>query len=200
MWNQRNICRKNANRRHAFDAVTHQCVCGAWQRGFKPAKEFVKPRAECQICERQQAVDANGRLGHHGYRRPGWGFITGDCFGQGHLPYPETDALEQYLIAVNNWIESSAASLEKLPTLTEMKYTYKAWRGSKRNETITVTITKGSERHYDAGSGVSFPSFESMIDQENHRLKREIANGKSEATRVANRIAKAAELVAVAAK
>ncbi len=40
----------------------------------------------CQICEREIAVE-EGSIVHHGYRRPGVGYIIGDCFGVGYEPY-----------------------------------------------------------------------------------------------------------------
>lgn len=35
----------------------------------------------CPVCERQQKVTPEGRMVHHGFRRPGRGHIFGDCFG-----------------------------------------------------------------------------------------------------------------------
>jgi len=40
----------------------------------------------CQVCEGDQKLH-NGRLVHHGYRRPGHGSIVGDCPGVGEVPY-----------------------------------------------------------------------------------------------------------------
>lgn len=40
----------------------------------------------CPICEGDYKVRAN-RLVHHGYQRPGTGFIVGDCPGVHHPPY-----------------------------------------------------------------------------------------------------------------
>src|SRR5262245_9719803 len=105
---------------HRFDPVTHRCVCGRWDRGYAPKKELVRPRAECQICERLQALDSNGLLGHHGYKRPGWGFIQGGCGGVGHPPYPATDALLLWAKALGRHILGCGFALKDLPTRTTL--------------------------------------------------------------------------------
>lgn len=40
----------------------------------------------CPICEHDVKV-RGGALVHHGYRRPGVGYIIGDCYGAQKLPY-----------------------------------------------------------------------------------------------------------------
>jgi hypothetical protein len=65
---------------------------------------------ECQICEHRQCLTATGTMVHHGYFRPGYGHIEGDCFGVGRLPFPATDALVEYLEVVR----SQAASHQQL--------------------------------------------------------------------------------------
>lgn len=41
----------------------------------------------CPVCEAQQKVTPGGTMVHHGYRRPGTGFIHGDCPGVRHKAY-----------------------------------------------------------------------------------------------------------------
>lgn len=65
-------------------------------------------RAECQICGGSYAVTASGNIHRHGFKRPGFGYITGGCPGAGHKPYPATDALADHLRLVERsreWIE-----------------------------------------------------------------------------------------------
>lgn len=53
----------------------------------------------CPVCQRDIKV-RNGLLVHHGYERPGVGYIIGDCPGVGHEPYETgTGACEYYLKA-----------------------------------------------------------------------------------------------------
>lgn len=70
-----------------------------------------RPRGECQLCTKEQALTKRGGLGNHGYSRPGWGFIVGNCPGVGYKPFPETDALEAIIPRLNDhltWCESQA--------------------------------------------------------------------------------------------
>jgi hypothetical protein len=52
----------------------------------------------CQICERDQKLH-KGRMVHHGYRRPGYGSIEGDCPGVDELPYEVScDLIKTYKV------------------------------------------------------------------------------------------------------
>lgn len=51
----------------------------------------------CPVCERDIKVRDNA-LVHHGYQRPGVGYIIGDCFGVGYEPYEiSATCCEEYL-------------------------------------------------------------------------------------------------------
>lgn len=52
-------------------------------------------KSECQICE-SHFCTKNGVLVKHGYKRPGDGYLHGECSGVGHAPFPATDALVPY--------------------------------------------------------------------------------------------------------
>lgn len=179
---------------HRFDPATHRCKCGRWERGFKPKCEPVKPRAECQICERQQALTGAGVMGHHGYKRPGVGFIFGDCMGVGHKPYTATDALVKYLGLVVSHLAKCQAELESLPTVTEFSYVYEVREAGQRERVKKAhTVRKGDERE----SGrfpefVSFPSFETLYKSNESRLLSEIDYATHDKNRVEKRIAAAA--------
>jgi hypothetical protein len=172
---------------HRFDPATHRCKCGRWERGFAPKKELKKARAECQICERHQACDKDETLGHHGYKRPGWGFIQGDCMGEGHKPYPATDALEKYLTAVESYIERCQKALEILPSLQELHYEFEhGWRQERK--TIKLTIPRGKQDEYVQDYRRTIPSFEELERREKNRLENEIEQATRERTRVTKRI------------
>jgi hypothetical protein len=56
----------------------------------------------CQICEAEQKLHGN-KLVHHGYKRPGWGSIVGDCYGVHAAPYEVScDLLVKYLPLVQD--------------------------------------------------------------------------------------------------
>lgn len=177
---------------HQFNPKTHQCKCGRWERGYAPKKESTKPRAECQICEGVQALDANGCLGHHGYTRPGFGWIEGDCMGVKHKPYPATDALERYLAFVQEHLDMSTARLAALPTCEELTYRYEI--GWNRNRQFkTATIRKGDTRRYDDG-GHPIPEFDDHLRDAILETEADIERTSREVERVTKRIENAATI------
>ena len=187
-------CKATGRMSHNFDKTTHRCKCGRWQAGFKPKTEPVKPRAECQICERKQATDKDGTLGHHGYKRPGWGFIQGDCMGESYKPYPATDALERYLVMLKNYIISNQESLANLPNVKGLPYTFTV--GSfKNSQKVDVTVLRGAEPYYqwNGAGGINIPAFEYLETIARHQLESNIDFAKKDQARVEQRIANAKE-------
>lgn len=176
---------------HRFDPQTHRCRCGRWQNGFKPKCAPVRARDECQICERQQALDTTGCLGHHGYKRPGWGFITGDCMGAGYKPYPMTDALKLYLFAVRGHIVKCQDALAKLPTLDEIDYHDTEYLGGGKKRRRTRSIKRGEPACYTPGIG--HPGFDHIVKITVANLENEIEFAKKDEARVCARILAAEE-------
>lgn len=185
-------CSATGRMYHQFDKTTHRCKCGRWQAGFKPKTEPVKPRAECQICERKQACDKDGTLGHHGYKRPGWGFIHGDCMGHSYKPYPATDALERYLVMLKNYIVSRQQALAELPAAKGLPYAFTDGSFKSRHK-VEVTVLRGAERFYQFNltGGISIPDFAHLETIERHHLESDIENAKKDQARVEKRIADA---------
>jgi hypothetical protein len=113
-----------------------------------------KPRAECQVCAREWALSV-AVLGHHGYERPGIGYIVGDCAGQGWAPFPTTDALEEWLGKVNEEIAACdrlAAALPGRPVLTNKRVSKSKWGFGRMDFQIQTYIHEirkadGFERH-----------------------------------------------------
>lgn len=189
---KRHGCPATGRMNHAFDKSTHRCKCGRWERGFKPTSEPVLPRAECQVCERHQALEAGGVLTHHGYRRPGDGSILGDCAGVGHAPYPATDALESYLASLQRHLEALRGQLADLPRCHEFAYHLDA--GRRRNkETVTLTVRRGEAQRYDAATARIVPGFDELMRQNEYRLRQELARTEAEEKRVERRITAAKE-------
>ena len=198
MFNRRG-CPATGRMFHYFDKATHQCKCGRWERGFKPKTEPTKPRAECQICGCKQACDKDGTIGHHGYKRPGYGFIQGDCFGEGWAPYPKTDALEAYLVRVECHIELCRIARDNLPKVTSLNHTYSPYRSKER---ITVSVNVGDEQkpipgpgqtEYLPWNGTVIPSFGELKRRETARLMSEIDNAMEDCKRIRTRIVQAHE-------
>jgi hypothetical protein len=115
---------------HLFDKASGRCECGRWAPGRKPK---VSPeddgRCECQVCANHQKTDRAGKLVLHGYQRPGWGYIVGECYGVSALPFPATDRLEAWLVAVEGRIEHLTGEIAKLPTLETIEVPIRVWVG-----------------------------------------------------------------------
>lgn len=70
----------------------------------------------CQICARD--IKANtGRIAHHGYSRPGYGYQTASCFGAQELPYEQSrDAIGRYLVRLQDYRQSQETYLADITT------------------------------------------------------------------------------------
>jgi hypothetical protein len=86
----------------------------------------------CQICEQEQKLH-DGKLVHHGYKRPGWGSIVGDCYGVHAVSYEVSCELtKKYLATII--LPHVANVKENLAELKSGKVTHfteaSSWRGS----------------------------------------------------------------------
>lgn len=182
---------------HVFDKNTHRCRCGRWERGFKPKTEPASPRDECQICEREQALLQDGTLVHHGYKRPGIGFIEGDCYGVKCRPFPQTDALERYLFALNNHIDSLNAELKKLPSITSLVYEVSVGRGQKRKD-VQYIVKRGDEHSYhqrpEQTYQICVPSFDELLKRRQNLIESNLRHAYNERERVEERIKKGVKI------
>lgn len=70
----------------------------------------------CPICEREQRLDGQRNMVHHGYRRPGHGTIQGDCWGVGRTAYElSCEATKEYRdTVIEPLLEASFTYLTKL--------------------------------------------------------------------------------------
>lgn len=173
---------------HKFSPETHRCVrCYRWQNGFKPKKpEAEAQKGECQVCARKQCLTGGGALVHHGYRRPGYGSIVGDCFGVGHLPYPKTDALEKYVVALEQEVSRLNDQLANIPNVLSIFHT--------RGDKVTVEVKRGDAGIFDPDWKRCVPSFETLLDRLARKLQSQINYAKQELVRVRERIAAASSL------
>jgi hypothetical protein len=76
----------------------------------------------CAICGRQHVVRGD-KVVLHGYQRPGFGYITGDCFGVGYQPYElSPKACEDYAVKMSDYItkEQERVALFRSGTVTEV--------------------------------------------------------------------------------
>jgi cell division protein FtsB len=64
----------------------------------------------CQICEGQFKLDAQALMVHHGYKRPGGGYIVGDCAAVGHPAYEQScERLKLYIVGMRAALATAQA-------------------------------------------------------------------------------------------
>jgi hypothetical protein len=89
----------------------------------------------CAVCEGRVKVQSN-RLVHHGYRRPGVGYIIGDCFGVGREPHELSDTCARVYLdeVVGPYLEKSLRRFEYMrdPPTMEFRYLERAESGYMR--------------------------------------------------------------------
>ena len=96
----------------------------------------------CPVCEGEQKLHKM-TLVHHGYQRPVYGSIQGDCFGVGYPPYElSTEGTEAYLVAVRRGIDGNEEALARLrdPDLASIDVSRRRLSGW---ETTTYTPADG---------------------------------------------------------
>lgn len=101
----------------------------------------IKRAGTCQACFRNHSMTAAERLVHHGYERPGVGYIVGDCAGVGHEPYELSCELSK------SW----KASVEK--TLAGLITEQEALQADKVESLDVTTREQTSRREKPAGEG-----------------------------------------------
>lgn len=181
--------------------------CGRWKAGFAPKKERARPRDECQVCENEVALDADGLAGHHGYKRPGIGSIVGDCFGVRHKPWPDTTALIEWRDRLLSQLRIDRKLLNKLPgqtVLTRMVEvrvtgTFKVERVPKtfNKPSSPRCTTSGAWTEADHKSYAEWSEWERAMQSSTYELESEIKAIECERDRVVKRIEKAATVIAV---
>lgn len=82
----------------------------------------------CAICQRLQKLERKRTksglptMVHHGYRRPGVGYILGDCFGVGYPPYElSAEACVDAVAMLVKQIASQKEAINSIKSRTELK-------------------------------------------------------------------------------
>lgn len=99
----------------------------------------------CPCCQGDWKV-RQGVLVHHGYKRPGDGFISGDCYGARGIPHEMSPELaKKYQVVVRREHERAKAAHEAHQTTTELRY--QKWDVEARDN-VWVAIHKGEYPDY----------------------------------------------------
>lgn len=118
-----------------------------------PKPESNNIQGTCACCFSSQktktaGAKSNGKLFHHGYERPGNGYIEGACPGHDFLPYEKScDGTKYMLERAKSALESTIAHIEHLKTTdTVTTYVFAGYESiiPKRVEkNVFVTLVKG---------------------------------------------------------
>lgn len=74
----------------------------------------------CPVCSRDIKV-RDGKLVHHGYERPGHGYIEGDCFGVGYEPHETSPkCAEEYRTHLASILGAKLGELQRAPEKPEL--------------------------------------------------------------------------------
>lgn len=140
------------------------------------------PRGECQICGRKQALDTKDRVYRHGYTRPGWGHIVGNCFGASYPTYQASSKrLARYVEMCENWVDGWQRTRSKAQRATAHAFNYKVVtkRGSfgqaSEYEYKTWTATKKNFERSPIEASLYFSSWEQAHEQVVHAAKAALA-------------------------
>lgn len=100
----------------------------------------------CQICERgltaNKKYQGNRILSHHGFTRPGDGWLHGACFGAKQRPYEDAcDAIPPYIESVKNYRKGQEDLIERYKTTPPDTITIPSF--SRRSEPLVFTKPEG---------------------------------------------------------
>jgi hypothetical protein len=116
----------------------------------------------CPCCGRKIAVGTNDRMVNHGFQRPGYGWLVGNCIGVNHKPLEVSDEGLRYMVELlTNEHEKLIEKSIKLSTCNSFTvYEFKKY----------VTYTKGDD-FFELKLSNAKRNVESKIDMVNYQLK-----------------------------
>lgn len=152
-----------------------------------PAPSAEEGRMTCQICGRPILANT-GKIAHHGYERPGYGWQTASCQGAGHRPFEASrDELGRYIEGLNRRLDQLAerqrqhsdGELLEL-TIAAADYDLSAVRSSRHRPTVFVTVTAETfeakkAEHPRTFRTISLRTFEDALARDLRETNTEIA-------------------------
>lgn len=120
----------------------------------------------CAACGREIKV-RGGKLVHHGYERPGYGYIEGDCFGVHYEPHETSPkCAEDCLVSERKRLAGLEEALAGLEGRTELQH-----RFSRRRVEDVVTVRQGDERVWNEEHRTWVPSFDECLRTMRYQLE-----------------------------
>jgi hypothetical protein len=136
----------------------------------------------CPVCDSRFKV-RGGSLVHHGYKRPGHGFIVGDCFAVGRTPHevsPET--AKAYRERVELHLEVLEAHKVSTEQAEDLVYSYTIYVSHREKTPVTVHVKRGEDARYEGNHRV--PSFADVQRNILRQLAHEIQSCQGEVARM----------------
>jgi len=169
----------------------------------------------CPVCTAEQKLTTDMRMVHHGFQRPGDGYIHGDCFGVHYSAYElSCEGTKAYLVMVQAQQESVSARLNRLVSGQVKKLTkvVTEWRKGRMGTTRVVEVCEEEVVEFRNLLRITIAQVESELRHVGHevaRVEKLIANWAPKAVRTveegareeqANKDARKAEKAAQKAK
>jgi hypothetical protein len=124
---------------------------------------------------------------HHGYERPGYGHIVGDCFGVHRLPHETSpDLAKDYCGVLEAHLKALVARTARVESAAELTHTHIEGRRETRQE-VPVTVRKGDRTRYEGMHTI--PSFDSLQQSMLREIARETDAVERDIQRLTNLIA-----------
>jgi hypothetical protein len=194
------LCQKFAMRQPNWSKTTTNrdevdCKSCAKSLGITPAAKVKAANlGTCPCCFNEQKTLKGERMVHHGYQRPGYGYIVGDCFGvkyprfeiscEGTIAYKACIALARANVD-RNLTKLLAGGFETLPfnyTVyvldTEGNRTWTSGTAKFAKETVYVNVAAGDKRvtlpytRYDGA--ITIPSYQDLFNDTQRTYERQI--------------------------
>ena len=118
----------------------------AEQREAKAEKLKTRKLGYCPICERDIKLDGRDKLVHHGYERPGYGYIVGDCLAVYRDPYEvNCDVVRDYRDALTARLDECEKTIRRLKRKPASLKVTKVEYVNFRRVNKVVTVKKGDD-------------------------------------------------------
>lgn len=136
----------------------------------------------CPVCDARFKVRA-GTLVHHGYRRPGHGYIVGDCFAVGRTPHEvSSETAKAYRERVENHLEFLEETKASTEQAEELVYSYTIYVSHREKTPVTIHVKRGEAARYEGNHRV--PCFGDVQKNILRQLDHQIGSCRDEVARM----------------
>ena len=144
----------------------------------KPSQKKIKYLGTCGVCFRVQKVQ-NGGMAHHGFKRPGWGQIYGDCPGSGLNAFEVSPKATEFMLQKDiDTVKRLQDQINNIDADIPDKYPYRTynrigWTHDGRGEYEVISIPRGAKSSGIPNSLTYVPSFEEAKQEYRQGLEKQ---------------------------